>query len=88
MKKLATKMYNGFSRTNINTDNSISLGFLIIGVALFVCSILSLVTPVEGVEPVVACLCSLGCFILGSLSSGFASALLRDYNKSIKEAGK
>lgn len=61
---------------------------MIISGALFINSILSLVTVVNGALPLVACLCSAGAIILSYLSSKFAFNLLRDYNKSIEEADK
>lgn len=88
MKKLATKIYNGFSRTNINTDNSISLGFLIISCALLINSILSLATIVEGVTPLIACLCGLVYLVLSYLTSWLACTLFKDYKKSVKEVDK
>lgn len=86
--KCTSKIYNGFSKSNINTNNSICIGFFIIGCVLLINSVLSLATIVEGVAPLIACLCSAGAIILSYLSSRFAFNLLRDYNESIEEAGE
>ena len=84
--RFTSKIYDGFSKSNVNTNNSICIGFMIISGALFINSILSMAAIVAGVNPLVAGLCGLGTIILGHLSSRFAFNLFRDYNKSTEEA--
>lgn len=85
MKGLKSKVYNWFSKVNIDTGNHICASFLSICIVLMVCSVLCLVVLLKGENPLIICLCGAGSSMLSCLAYGFARRLHADYCEHIQK---